>query len=376
MKTFANRCWHPKINIPIERSVLFNLGSDLARTLFFLHIGATVQYNATSIRSSPSGFTSPQMKHFLTFTLLLLAAPALAEDNSRTILDPEKVTPDYAVQGEYAGEIAGTEFGVHVIALGDDKFRAVVYPGGLPGSGYIGYDRIFAEGETKDGVTKLESDNGYALIKNGTAEVYVEDQLAGALEKVERKSTTLGLKPPQDALVLFDGTSADAFKNGKLIFEDLLLAGTETNETFGDHVLHLEFRLPYEPYDRGQARGNSGVYVQGRYEVQVLDSFGLEGEDNECGGIYSISRPKVNACYPPLTWQTYDINFKQAVYEDGVKVQNARITVRHNGIVIHKDLELKNGTPGKLPEAEGEGPLYLQGHGNQVLYRNIWVVKK
>ena len=160
------------------------------------------------------------------------------------------------------------------------------------------------------------------------------------------------------------------------MFEDLLLAGTETNETFGDHVLHLEFRLPYEPYDRGQARGNSGVYVQGRYEVQVLDSFGLEGEDNECGGIYSISRPKVNACYPPLTWQTYDINFKQAVYEDGIKVQNARITVRHNGIVIHKDLELKNGTPGKLPEAEGEGPLYLQGHGNQVLYRNIWVVKK
>jgi hypothetical protein len=107
----------------------------------------------------------------------------------------------------------------------------------------------------------------------------------------------------------------------------------------------------------------------------VLDSFGLEGKDNECGGIYSISPPAVNACFPPLTWQTYDIEFKAAVWEGDRKVTNARTTIKHNGIVIHDDRELPHGTPGKLNEEAGPAPLYLQGHGNPVVYRNIWVVK-
>jgi hypothetical protein len=110
--------------------------------------------------------------------------------------------------------------------------------------------------------------------------------------------------------------------------------------------------------------------------VQVLDSFGLSGENNECGGIYQIARPAVNACFPPLTWQTYDIDFTAAKYEAGEKVSNARVTIRHNGIVIHDRLELPHGTPGKYKEQEGPGVLYLQGHGNPVVYRNIWVVEK
>jgi len=317
------------------------------------------------------------MKYIFSCILFVFAAmPISADDNSRTILDPEKVTKDYQVQGEYSGDIGGEQYGMQVIAQGDDKFKAVVYPGGLPGDGYVGYDRIFAEGMTVDGVTKVESESGYALIKDGMAEIFAEDNPIGMLKRIVRKSETLGLQPPEGAVVLFDGSSTDGFSNGKLMFGKLLLAECESVEKFGSHTLHVEFRLPYEPYDRGQQRGNSGVYIQGRYELQVLDSFGLEGKDNECGGIYSIAAPNVNACFPPLTWQTYDIDFKQAVYDGDKKVENARVMIRHNGIVIHKDLELKSGTPGHHPEAAGDGPLYLQGHGNQVLYRNIWAVRR
>jgi hypothetical protein len=131
------------------------------------------------------------------------------------------------------------------------------------------------------------------------------------------------------------------------------------------------------PMSTGQARGNSGVYVQSRYEVQVLDSFGLEGKNNECGGIYSIAEPVVNMCLPPLSWQTYDFDFTAARYNvAGEKIKNARITVRHNGVVIHDDIELTHGTPGRHPEDPGPEALFMQDHGNPVVYRNIWIVEK
>ena len=117
--------------------------------------------------------------------------------------------------------------------------------------------------------------------------------------------------------------------------------------------------------------------MQSRYEVQVLDSFGLEGKNNECGGIYSIAEPAVNMCLPPLSWQTYDFEFTAARYnEGGEKIKNARITVRHNGIVIHDDIELTHGTPGRHPEGPAPDALFMQDHGNPVVYRNIWLVEK
>jgi hypothetical protein len=201
--------------------------------------------------------------------------------------------------------------------------------------------------------------------------------MIGTLRKVQRESSTLGAKPPAGAIVLFDGSSADQFERGRLVDENLLAADCETKQKFGDHKLHIEFRTPFKPTARGQERGNSGVYIQGRYELQVLDSFGLSGENNECGGIYSIAKPKVNMCYPPLTWQTYDIDFTAARYNaQGEKTSNAIVTIRHNGVVIHDKLELKHGTPGKDPEGNSDGVLYLQGHGNPVVYRNIWIEKK
>ena len=148
-------------------------------------------------------------------------------------------------------------------------------------------------------------------------------------------------------------------------------------ETFGDHHLHIEFQLPFMPNEQGQRRGNSGLYVQGRYEVQVLDSFGLDGKDNECGGIYQVSEPDVNMCLPPLAWQTYDVDFTAAKYDDeGNKVKNARVTVRHNGVVIHDDIELPNATPGRHREGVENKGVFLQDHGNPVAFRNIWVVEK
>jgi hypothetical protein len=110
----------------------------------------------------------------------------------------------------------------------------------------------------------------------------------------------------------------------------------------------------------------------------VLDSFGLAGENNECGGIYSIAKPRVNMCFPPLIWQTYDIDFETAKYDtDGKKTKNAMLTVKHNGVLIHDRVEVgKTTTAAGRAEGAEPGPIQLQDHGNPVVYRNIWVVLK
>jgi len=255
--------------------------------------------------------------------------------------------------------------------------NGVGYRGGLPGAGWDRSERILADGQRRGESVVFETAEGQrAELKDGVIKVLdIDGSVLGTLEKVNRRSPTLGGKPPAGAVVLFDGTSAENFKGGRITPDGLLMEGATSKQTFQSFTLHLEFRTPFMPAARGQGRGNSGFYAQGRYEVQVLDSFGLEGRNNECGGIYSVAAPSVNMCLPPLVWQTFDVEFTAAKYENGKKVENARMTVRHNGVLVHDDVEVPHATTA-APVKEGPepGPIFLQNHGCPVRYRNIWVV--
>jgi hypothetical protein len=312
-----------------------------------------------------------------------VAAAAAGNDEKPVFTDPATANEDYAVQGEYWAENSPLgPIGAQIIALGQGQFDGNFYIGGLPGKGWERDDEVLEGRGSRDGdivtIVRKDGEDGKAVWKNGTMAVYGDDgAMLFEMKKIDRRSPTLGAKAPEGAIVLFDGTSADHFENGRLIDGQYLGAtNCKSKEQFGDHKLHIEFRTPFMPGHRGQARGNSGVYVQGRYEVQVLDSFGLEGENNECGGIYSLGRPIVNMCLPPLTWQTYDIEFTAPKMDDAGNRINGRITVRHNGVLIHNNVELKQGTPGGLPMGDGPEALFLQDHGDPVVFRNIWVVKK
>ncbi len=298
-------------------------------------------------------------------------------------LTAEEAGPDFASQGEYDGVVktpAGDmKLGVQVIALGGGKFRAVSHLGGLPGDGEGKHEKHQADGMLKDGVVTFTGDKGAATLKDGVLTAKTPEGVEIAqLKKIVRKSPTLGAKPPDGAVVLLDGKSADAWTNGKLTDDGLLIQGTSTKQEFQSGTLHLEFLLSFMPQASGQGRANSGCYLQGRYEVQILDSFGLEGKDNECGGIYSVKDPDANMCFPPLSWQTYDIDFTAAKFdESGKKTANARMTVRHNGVVVHNDVEVpKTTTAAPKQEGAGPGPIYLQDHGNPIRFRNAWFVAK
>ncbi len=312
----------------------------------------------------------------------IAATVATAQDKKSAALSAKEADADFALQGEYTGKLGGEEgenWGVQVIALGNGRFRAVGYGGGLPGDGWNGKKTTTSEATGKDGEVLFKSDEGDGLVKNGKLTVLVEGREIGSLEKVVRKSPTLGAKPPEGAVVLYGGPDdAAGWKGGKADENGWLQQGATSKQTFdGPFTLHLEFMLSYMPHARGQGRANSGCYVQGRHEVQILDSFGLAGKNNEAGGIYEVSDPAVNMCFPPLSWQTYDIDFTPATFEDGKKAANARMTVRHNGVVVQDDVEVPKATrAAPVKEGPEAGPIYVQNHGNPIRFRNIWVKTK
>lgn len=321
---------------------------------------------------------------WLVLSCLCVGLVSAAEPGKNAFLDGKEAGDEFQLQGEYTGEIQGSDgnekVGVQIIALGKGQFRSVGYPGGLPGEGWDGETKVQAEGKLANGEVQFEAKGLKGILKkDGTLTIQTEGGTAlGTLKKVLRKSKTLGQKPPEGAVVLFDGTSAENFQNGKLTDEGYLEQGTTSKQKFGAFHLHAEFMLSFMPNARGQGRSNSGIYMQGRHEVQVLDSFGLEGKHNECGGIYEVKDPEVNMCYPPLSWQTYDVDFTPAKFDEkGKKTANARITVRHNGVLIHDNVEIPKATrAAPVKEGPDPGPLYIQNHGNPVRFRNIWIVEK
>jgi hypothetical protein len=331
------------------------------------------------------------MNRILVAFALAVVLPAFAadppkSDEPKAFTDPDKAGPDFQIQGEYVGDAAGGRTGAQVIADGNGQFTVRILAGGLPGEGWDEKTVAQGSGKTADGKTTFTITEGVgrgikAEVVDGVFRGSDEQGGKGELKRVVRHSPTEGAKPPEDAVVLFDGKNADAWDHGKI--ENGLLSvsvpnGQTSKRKFRDCMIHVEFILPFMPKARGQGRANSGVFVDGRYEVQVLDSFALAGRSNECGAIYSLKAPKINMCYPPLQWQTYDIDFTAPRF--GVlnqKTETARITVKHNGVPVQTHFELTKLTLGNLlPDNEEPGPIHLQNHGNPVFYRNIWVVPK
>ncbi len=325
------------------------------------------------------------MKHTFRFgclALFLSPITAHAEAKENKIWTDPKVAavadPDFLIQGEYRNEAMGAQ----IIALGGGLFDVYLLQGGLPGAGWeSGNARTKLRGEIKDGKTEVRDEAGKttATLSKDVLTLTTPDGKTQKLLQVTRESPTLEAKPPEGAIVLFDGSSTDEWENGKMVDSHLQATNTTSKRQFRDYKLHLEFRTPYMPEARGQGRGNSGIYHSGRWETQILDSFGLEGLENETGGIYSVAKPRLNMCLPPLAWQTYDVDFKAAQFDsEGKQTAWPRITVRLNGVTVHENLELTKdftaSAPLSKPLSSPEGPVFLQNHNNPVEFRNIWIV--
>jgi pectinesterase len=337
---------------------------DIAAPFFKKHLG---EPQFTSAKASPA---KPEKPKFTAYT-----TPEEAAEKD----------PDFAIQGEFTAALDDKRWGVQIWAMGKGEFEVIGYQGGLPGDGWdldrSAVTRSVGRRDDTTGKVVFESPDRQlrAEVTADLAEVFdAQGTRIFELIRAHRNSPTEDAPPPARATVLFDGKGINRFPNSRVTEDGLLMEGVTSQDKFQDFTAHIEFRLPFMPDARGQARGNSGIYLQGRYEVQMLDSFGLEGKDNECGGLYKISAPRENLCFPPLTWQTYDIDFTAAKWDAaGKKTANARITVKHNGVTIQDNVELPGDT-GSAPvkEANSSGPIFLQNHGNPVRYRNIWVLPK
>jgi hypothetical protein len=304
-------------------------------------------------------------------------------DRGPVHLEPPSDDPNYLLMGEFAGPITVAEnqyqtLGLQIRPLGENRFEAISYNGGLPGQkdhqggatrliGVLANDLLVLSGAPW--AVLAQADHCLIIGRGG--------EKLGRLERIVRRSPTLGAKPPAEAIVLFDGSGVDQFLDGKLSPEMLLMEGATIKPMFQDFDLHLEYRLPYMPGARDQGRGNSGVYLQSRYECQILDSFGDLPVFNGAGSLYRFRAPDLNMSLPPLTWQTYDIRFTAPRWgADGKKLRNARITTWLNGTIVQNDVELPDKTGAGQIEEPNLLPIKLQNHSDPVRFRNIWIIDR
>jgi len=320
--------------------------------------------------------------------LLNAAEPAVKKPELKVYSDPDQVDADFKFQGEYAS--ASAKLGAQVRALGNGAFRTMFFAGGLPGDGWDG-KTIIQKSPSTDNSTpadakldgdKVEIDQVYKATCDGqTITGQTDTGTKFELKRVNRRSPTLGAAAPAGAIVLFDGTNLDEWQPGAKMTANKWITsagGATTKRKFQDFTFHVEFMISYMPETQTiYQRPNSGVYLQQRYEIQILDSFGIIERVHDCGVLYAQYTPTINMCYPSLTWQTYDIDFTAARYDaDGKKTKNGRCTMKFNGVTTIDDVEIQHSTPGGIKESPEPAGIYLQAHGHPVFYKNIWIVEK
>ena len=292
------------------------------------------------------------------------------------------------IMGEFAGTLTGVGASAvqaegKVLADEDGKYRVyLLYP-----AGQAKPTRIELTGIAKDGGVSINSPDWSGSVGRETLQAASTKGVKAEMKRTVRTSPTLAQQPPVGAVVLlpFDAkgpTNLDLWNNKKWkLLPDgstMTLSGdNKTLKDFGSFKLHVEFCVPFVPAGRGQGRGNSGVYLHGRYEIQLLDSFGLTMNPGECGAIYGQKPPDCNASLPPGQWQTYDIDFKAPQFDaDGKQIRGALITVVLNGVKIQDAVETTKVTGGAWGVPAKTGPVRLQDHGNPMRFRNIWLVEQ
>ena len=318
----------------------------------------------------------------LLITLVLPAGLRAAPGPAAT--SPAEADADFPFVGEYLGTVhaleggrwTATPIGLQVTGLGGGQFEAVEYYGGLPGAGWNGRLKAVLPGHRDGGTVQIDALPVGIQLNGYTGHVGTARQAPayGTLRRINRASPTLGLRPPAQATVLFDGRGTGQFEKATLSPEGLLTQGALTKDAWSDFTLHLEFRLPYMPAARDQGRANSGVYLQQRYEIQILEWFGFDPVFNSSAAVYRTKPADLNMSFPPLTWQTYDIRFQAAQFDAGRKVADARVTVWHNGVKVQDNFAIPTKTGAGKPEGPQPLPILLQDHGNPVRFRNIWIL--
>ena len=313
----------------------------------------------------------------------------------------------HQVQGEYYGvSQAGDTLGAWVVANANNSYTVSILPGGLvdipgqPGGGWGGTLRFSgtATWNASTGAYVVNMASGYATASiTGTGYDRVLNGTTNtgspfSLQRLQRRSPTVGLKPKPEwgeAVVWFDSAAAAANASAELskwvqnnttpqLLAGYLYRGVRTAATHGGGYLHLEVMQPFRPSASGQDRGNSGVYLHGKYEAQVLDSFGKTLATNEMGAIYSINSARINATLPPMQFQTYDIYFTpRSTGTNGSATGAAVMTVYLNGVLVQDSTPIPITTEAGLSGSQlSAGPLFLQDHGNNVVYNNVWFIPR